>query len=76
MFEYQFRHEAVGLETKFFRLPLAQQISFISSTSFINLGDKEPIVKLARQYITILLQFVLPSLSVFHKSCSKVALYH
>ena len=74
MFEHQFRHEVVGLETKFFWLPLAQQISLMSSTSLINLSGYEPrylhfrdrflwrklldtfsIVKLTRQYITILL---------------------
>ena len=39
MFEHQFRHEVVGLETKFFGLPLAQQISFLSGTSLINVSD-------------------------------------
>ena len=38
----QFRHEVVGLETKFFGLPLAQQIRFMPSTSLINLSDQEP----------------------------------
>ena len=42
MFEHQFRHEIVGLETKLFWLPLAQQISFMSSTSLINLSDERP----------------------------------
>ena len=39
MFEHQFRHEEVGLQTKFVWLPLAQQISFMSSTSLIDLSD-------------------------------------
>ena len=39
MFEHQFRHDVVGLEPKFFWLPLAQQISFMSSTSLCNLSD-------------------------------------
>ena len=83
MFEHQFRHEVVGLETKFFWLPLAQQTSFMSSTSLINLSDQEPryqhfrdrflwrklldtfsIIKLTRQYIRILLQFVLPIIGI------------
>ena len=83
MFKHQFRHEVVGLETKFFWLHLVQQISFMSSTSLINLSDQEPryqqfrdrflwcklldtfsILKLTRQYITILLQFVLPKMCV------------
>ena len=37
MFEHQFSHEVVGLETKCF-WP-AQQISFMSSTSLCNLSD-------------------------------------
>ena len=89
MFEHQFKHEVVGLETKFFWIPLSQQISFMPSTSQINLSDQEPrywhfcdwflwrklldtfsIVKLTRQYITILLQFVLPT-----SSCCSVLSY-
>ena len=42
MFEHRFRHEVVGLESNFFWLPLAQQISFMSSTSLCSLSDQEP----------------------------------
>ena len=43
MFEHQFRHEVVGLESNFFWLPLAQQIIFMSSTSSSALSDWVPI---------------------------------
>ena len=92
MFEHQFKHEVVGLETKFFWIPLSQQISFMPSTSQINLSDQEPrywhfcdwflwrklldtfsIVKLTRQYITIILpQFVLPKLVGFSNGITRV----
>mgnify|MGYP001791835137 CR=1 FL=1 len=42
IFEHQFRHEVAGLESKFFWLPLVQQISIMPSTSLCNLSDKEP----------------------------------
>ena len=42
VFEHQFRHELEGLETKFFWLPLTQQISSISSTLLIDLSDQKP----------------------------------
>ena len=47
---HQFRHEVVGIESKLFWLPLAQQMSFITFS----------IVELTKQYSTILLKFVLP----------------
>ena len=39
MFEHQLGYEAVGLESKFFWLPLTQQISFMSSASLYDLSD-------------------------------------
>ena len=39
IFEHQFGHEVVGLETKFFWLPLTQQISALCQALLINLSD-------------------------------------
>ena len=40
MFEYQFRHKVVGLESKFFWLLLAQHISFTALVQLEWLGAK------------------------------------
>ena len=75
MFEHQFRHKVVGLESKFFWLLLAQQISFTASTCTIRVirsqdisilvissfGANFSIVKSTELYSTMLLQFVIPT---------------